>query len=143
MIDSAWFYQQLEKDGRSLRGMARTLGLDPSAVSRMLRGERKMTADEQDGIAEYLDVPMVEVAARRRGKALGLAERGQEPLIRDDKVSAQGKRGNGDTHGADNFLDRIRGRMAGTITVAPGVDLTEPADPDWARVYDDDYPISL
>lgn len=139
MIDSAWFYQQLEKDNRSLRGMARALGLDPSAVSRMLRGERKMTADEQDGIADYLGVPLAEVASRRRGEVLGLAERGQEPLIRDEEIVAQRK--NGDT--ADNFLDRIRGRMAGTVTVAPGVDLTEPADPDWARVYDDDYPVSL
>ena len=42
-------------------------GLDPSSVSRMLRGERKMTADEQDGIAAYLDVPLTDVAARRRG----------------------------------------------------------------------------
>jgi hypothetical protein len=29
--------------------------------------------------------------------------------------------------------------MKGTSIVAPGVDLTEPADPDWAKVYDDDY----
>jgi transcriptional regulator with XRE-family HTH domain len=143
MIDSAWFYQQLEKDGRSLRGMARALGLDPSAVSRMLRGERKMTAEEQDGIAAYLGVPMADVAARRRGDVLGFAEGGQEPLKRDDEAGVIGKRKDVDTNGADNFLDRIRGRMAGTVTLAPGVDLTEPADPDWARVYDDDYPVSL
>ena len=31
------------------------------------------------------------------------------------------------------------GSMKGTSIVAPGVDLTEPADPDWAKVYDDDY----
>jgi hypothetical protein len=29
--------------------------------------------------------------------------------------------------------------MKGTSIVTPGVDLTEPADPDWAKVYDDDY----
>jgi len=27
------------------------------------------------------------------------------------------------------------GWMAGTITIAPGVDLTEPADPNWGRKY--------
>lgn len=31
------------------------------------------------------------------------------------------------------------GLMKGTSIVAPGVDLTEPADPDWGKVYDDDY----
>ena len=28
------------------------------------------------------------------------------------------------------------GALAGTVRVAPGVDLTEPADPDWGAVYD-------
>ncbi|KRA42210.1 hypothetical protein [Devosia sp. Root635] len=31
------------------------------------------------------------------------------------------------------------GLMKGTSIIAPGVDLTEPADPDWGKVYDDDY----
>ena len=137
MIDSAWFYQQLEKEGRSLRAMARAHGLDPSSVSRMLRGERKMTADEQDGIAAYLGIPLTDVAARRRGEATGFAERGQEPLTMDGKA----QRGAGtaaEPAPGDNFYDRVRGRMKGTVTIAPGVDLTAPVDPEWAKVYDDD-----
>jgi hypothetical protein len=31
------------------------------------------------------------------------------------------------------------GAMKGTSIITPGVDLTEPADPDWGKVYDDDY----
>ena len=31
------------------------------------------------------------------------------------------------------------GSMKGTTIIMPGVDLTQPADPDWARVYEDDY----
>jgi hypothetical protein len=31
----------------------------------------------------------------------------------------------------------FRGFLEGTITVAPGVDLTQPADPDWGKVYDE------
>ena len=31
------------------------------------------------------------------------------------------------------------GMLKGTTIVAPGVDLTEPADPDWAKVFEDDY----
>ena len=146
MIDSAWFYQQLEKDGRSLRAMARAMGLDPSSLSRMLRGERRMTADEQDGIAAYLGVSLLEVAAHRRGEGRGFAEEGQEALKTDaDKAIASDKDSGGDFTSAvaDNFYDRIRGRMKGTVTIAPGVDLTAPVDPEWARVYDDDYPVSL
>ncbi len=29
------------------------------------------------------------------------------------------------------------GALKGVITIMPGVDLTEPADPDWGKVYDD------
>ncbi|MCD2181729.1 helix-turn-helix domain-containing protein [Rhizobium sp. GN54] len=146
MIDSAWFYQQLEKDGRSLRAMARALGLDPSSVSRMLRGERKMTADEQDGIAAYFGVSLLDVAARRRGEGRGFAEEGQEAFKTDaGRNSASAPEGGGAVGGkaghaaaTDNFYDRVRGCMKGTVTIAPGVDLTEPTDPEWAKVYDDD-----
>ena len=151
MIDSAWFYQQLEKEGRSLRGMARALGIDPSAASRMLRGERRMSAEEQDGIADYLGVALEEVAARRRGEGVGFAEEGQDAFVpekvmgpvRSDLVDH--KAGKRKSEEQKSFYERVRGRMAGTVTIAPGVDLTEPTDPDWARVYDDDcdYPLHL
>ena len=29
------------------------------------------------------------------------------------------------------------GALKGTVTIPPGVDLTEPADPDWGKVYDE------
>jgi hypothetical protein len=34
------------------------------------------------------------------------------------------------------------GWMKGTVRIAPGVDLTQPADPDWAQRIDDEYPTS-
>lgn len=37
------------------------------------------------------------------------------------------------------IISPLFGFMKGTTIIAPGVDLTAPADPDWARVYDDDY----
>jgi hypothetical protein len=33
--------------------------------------------------------------------------------------------------------DPIFGCMKGTLTLLPNVDLTEPADPDWGKVYED------
>lgn len=35
------------------------------------------------------------------------------------------------------------GCMKGTSIVLPGVDLTKPVDPEWAKVYDDDYDVKL
>ena len=143
MIDSEWFYRQLEKEGQSLRAMARALGLDPSAVSRMLKGERKMSAEEQDGIADYLGVSINEVATRRRGEVAGFAEKGQEGFVVDEPVGgytekpALLRRGQEDGE-PKSYYERVRGCMKGTITIPPGVDLTEPADPEWAKLYDDE-----
>jgi transcriptional regulator with XRE-family HTH domain len=150
MIDSEWFSRQLENEGRSMRDLAKALGLDPSSVSRMLRGERKMSADEQDGIALYLGLPLADVAARRRGDAQGFAERGQErlkmdveiagPLIKTGTYALAPENATDRLSGAGekSFYERVRGCMKGTVTIPPGVDLTEPTDPEWAKVYDDD-----
>ncbi|MCO6185601.1 helix-turn-helix transcriptional regulator [Rhizobium sp. L1K21] len=150
-MDSEWFYWQLGREGRSLSGLAKALGLDPSAVSRMLRGERKMSADEQDGIADYLGVSLNAVAARRRGDAAGFAEKGQESFEMDMEgadVAMAGRKPKSDTSKSASkaeigFLERIGNKMAGTVTIPAGVDITAPADPDWARVYDEDYDYPL
>ena len=36
-------------------------------------------------------------------------------------------------------MSPLFGSMKGTNFIAEGVDLTEPTDPDWGKVYDDDY----
>ncbi len=149
MIDSAWFYQQLEAKDRSVRDLARFLDLDPSSVSRMLRGERKMSAEEQDGIAAYLGLPLADVAARRKGDAPGFAAPEQAPFAMGDEMGMVrasrpehrpgGRLSPDGSETTLSFYERIRTKMAGTVTVLPGVDLTEPADPDWARAYDEDH----
>lgn len=151
MIDSAWFYGRLKAQGKTLEDLARALRLDPGAASRLLRGEQTMSAEEQDALALYLGVSLEEVAARRRGRPPGFAEDGQETFQAEKTAGSvqpgpagqdEGKR---DDEVHKSFYERVRGKMAGTVTIAPGVDLTEPTDPDWARVYDDDddYPLHL
>ncbi len=61
VIDKAWFFQQLEQSDKSLRGLARHLDVDPSAVSRMLDGRRRMKMEEANRIALFLGVPVSEV----------------------------------------------------------------------------------
>lgn len=156
VIDSSWFYEKLSERGSSLRDMARFMGLDPSAVSRMLSGERKMSAEEQDQIADYIGVPLGEVAAHRRGDLAGFAEKKQagyesaganpgemdEPPVKmfteDDVIYKDGKRWMELDDGTLLEVHPAWGCMKGTLTIMPGVDLTAPADPDWGKVYDDD-----
>jgi plasmid maintenance system antidote protein VapI len=149
-IDTAWFHQQLDLRNQSVRSLARFLEIDASAVSRMLKGERKMSADEQDQIAAFLGVSLDEVAARRRGERTGLAEnkqaaytiddavtktKAEQPMkmfTEDDVIYKDGKRYMEGPEGKLLEMHPIFGCMKGTITIAPGVDLTEPMDFEWS-----------
>lgn len=60
-MDGAWFTQALERVGASQADLARHLRLAPSAVSRLLKGERQMKPLEVVHIAAFLQVPEDEV----------------------------------------------------------------------------------
>jgi transcriptional regulator with XRE-family HTH domain len=155
VIDTAWFHQQLDAKGESVRGLARFMRVDPSAVSRMLKGERKMSADEQDQIANFLGSNLEEIAAHRRGEPVGFAEHKQAGYKADlhalypelasakmfteaDIIHKDGKRWMETADGELVELTPIFGCMKGTMTIPDDLDLTAPADPDWGKVYDDD-----
>ncbi len=146
-IESAWFYEKLAESGASLRDLARHMMLDPSAVSRLLNGDRKMSAEEQDSIAAFLRCSLGEVAAHRRGSAGGFAEEstpayqaqsfGTEPSVEmfteDDIVYKDGKRWMELEDGTLLELHPIFGCMEGTMTIMPDLDLTAPiADFEWS-----------
>jgi phage repressor protein C with HTH and peptisase S24 domain len=61
IMDSIWFHQALERAGASQADLARHLRLAPSAVSRMLRGERQMKQLETVQIAGFLGVSPDEI----------------------------------------------------------------------------------
>ena len=148
-IDTAWFHKQLEARGETVRGLARFMGLDPSAVSRMLKGERRMSADEQDDVSNFLGVNLEEIAIHRRGLAGGFGENTQSGYSADggtpgsvpssdrwftqeDIIYKDGKRWMEGRNGELVELHPAFGCMRGTITVMPGVDLTEPMDFEWS-----------
>lgn len=60
-IDKQWFMDRLTDQGKSVRGLARYMKKDASAVSRMLSGQRKMQMDEAAEIARFLSAPVSEV----------------------------------------------------------------------------------
>ena len=60
-MNTMWFQQALDKAGVSQADLARHLGLAPSAVSRMLKGERQMKLLEAVQTAAFLGVSQEEV----------------------------------------------------------------------------------
>lgn len=61
VVDKSWFHERLREKGRSTRALARHLDVDPSAVSRMFSGQRRMRMDEANAIALFLGTPVQEV----------------------------------------------------------------------------------
>ena len=49
-----WIRRGLLRSGKTQRGLAAALGIDPSGVNRMLKGERQLRADEIERVASYL-----------------------------------------------------------------------------------------
>lgn len=70
-IDKKWFFDKLEERKKSVRGLARHLEIDASAVSRMFAGQRKMQIEEAHSIARFLNAPLSEVL-RHSGVAIDL-----------------------------------------------------------------------
>src|SRR5713226_5107387 len=60
-MDAIWFQQTLERAGASQADLARHLRLAPSAISRMLKGERQMKLLEAQQVAAFLGVSQDDV----------------------------------------------------------------------------------
>ena len=106
-MDTNWFHEALKRVGKTQADLARELGLLPSAVSRMLRGERGMKALEAVQVAQALGVAPEEVLIRagepsppqtepaRRGRPPRLALPAAPILHRDTMpIRSTGRGGN-------------------------------------------------
>ncbi len=128
-LDKEWFFGRLAARGLSLRGMAKAMRLDPSALSRIVSGERSLKAGEQDTMAGLLGVSIEEVAAHRMNDAVqgGFSEMQQTEL----KPPVSADQGRAKTP----YRHPAWGAMKGMITILPDVDLTEPSYEDWKKLY--------
>jgi len=95
-MDTAWFLAALDRAGVSQADLARHLRLAPSAVSRMLKGDRQMKLLEAAQTASFLGVSQDEVLRRASGEMPGGAppegprRRGRPPLAVTAMRSATG-----------------------------------------------------
>jgi phage repressor protein C with HTH and peptisase S24 domain len=111
-MDGSWFTGALERVGASQADLARHLRLAPSAVSRMLKGERQMKPLEVVHIAAFLRVPEEEVlrhavdsAARAPAPDAPRPGRGRPPSTGASSVA-------GSSAGLTQSSDRIPIRSA-------------------------------
>lgn len=68
-IDRAWFLARMEERDLTVRGLAKIMKRDPSTISLMLRGIRKISTDEAVMLAELFNVKSPEIL-RRAGAPL-------------------------------------------------------------------------
>ncbi|MEO5326366.1 helix-turn-helix transcriptional regulator [Mesorhizobium sp. CC13] len=124
-VDKFWFDEKFDQKGLSLRDVAKAIGIDPGALSRTLNGKRKISVVEVAKIATVLGVSQSEVLSHVTANVAGakLAEREVDRT----------------TRGAPNRRHPLFGCMKGVLTIPPGVDLTEPADPGLADYLDRKY----
>src|SRR6516225_3411199 len=72
-MDAIWFHQSLERIGATQADLARHLRLAPSAVSRMLKGERQMKQLETVQVASFLRVSLEAVLRHAVAETPGAA----------------------------------------------------------------------
>jgi phage repressor protein C with HTH and peptisase S24 domain len=90
LMDIQWIRDGLKKPGKNQRGLASALGVDPSAVNRLLKGTRQLKAAEIEKAQVYFGLADEQPAFSKRPlpdptrydlpplKVLGMAEGGPE-----------------------------------------------------------------
>ena len=78
-MDAQWFQQALERAGASQADLARHLRLAPSAISRMLKGERQMKILEAVQTAQFLNATQEEVLRHAGAETPPMAPRTEPP----------------------------------------------------------------
>lgn len=113
-----WIERGLQKPGKSKKGLASALGRFPSAVTKLMQGERAIKADEIPVISDYLDEPppaMPGLDTRPRPEVVRVAEGRLHPVLVAGPVQA----------GAFIPIDEFDQSEPETFY--------EPADPDFPR----------
>lgn len=79
-VNKHWFEAQISNRKLSQRRLAALLGLDPSAMSLMLAGKRKMSVTEAGEVSKHLGVP-VEDVLRHAGVAVPTNTEKSVPIV--------------------------------------------------------------
>jgi transcriptional regulator with XRE-family HTH domain len=120
-IDKAWFDHRMKEKKLSLRKVAKLMDVDPSALSRVFNGKRRMQVDEIGKIATILNESKSAVLAHL--DIAGASELPATPSAPKDKASTRNR------HPGFGF-------MKGQIIIQDGFDVTKPFDDEaWDEGY--------
>lgn len=125
-VDKQWFLDRQAEKSLSLRKMAKLMDIDPSALSRMLNGQRKIKPSEIRSMAGILGTSDAEILAHIVGKGATTA------VVSESSAAA--------------FVNKSRaarisdhpgfGFMKGLIKIEDGFDITGPfGDEPWDEGY--------
>ncbi|MEI5681311.1 MULTISPECIES: helix-turn-helix domain-containing protein [unclassified Mesorhizobium] len=129
-VDKAWFDRRMKEKNLSLRTVAKLMDVDPSALSRVFNGKRRIQVDEIGKIATILN--------ESKSAVLAHIEVGGAPELSatSSALMDDGLRGGP----ADKASTRGRhpgfGFMKGQIIIQDGFDVTKPFDDEaWDEGY--------
>lgn len=60
-MNTQWFQSRIKDIGKSQRGLALVLGIDPAQVTNLLKGRRRMQLPEAAAIAAFLNASVEDV----------------------------------------------------------------------------------
>ncbi|RYG79510.1 MAG: hypothetical protein EON59_16055 [Alphaproteobacteria bacterium] len=140
VLDSDWLDERLRTVGGNRTGIAKLLGtsgkgVDRSQVTRLVNGARKLKDREVGPVATYLKCS-VEDVARWAGLSPDAARYGFGEM-KPAQFEPTPSEGKAKPAPQDKGRHPIFGIWKGKVTLLPDYDYTQPADPDWGKVYDD------
>jgi len=79
--DQKWFSDKIRDRNLTQRALAKLLEMDPSSLSLLLHGKRRMRVEQAAEIARLLNVPVEDVMRRAGADVVGSSERNAIPLV--------------------------------------------------------------
>ncbi|NIA70235.1 helix-turn-helix transcriptional regulator [Pelagibius litoralis] len=99
-MEKQWFQQRLRQLGKTQRGLAKHMGLDPSRITEILNESRSIKIEEAVEIADYLETPLDDLVTklgasiargiRASSLVVGYVGAGETVLSIDDHAKGSG-----------------------------------------------------
>ena len=135
-LDGDQLDRWLSAVGSNRSRLANTLDRNRSAITNLIKGTRQLRLDEAPVIAHHVHVPLEAVLEWAGLSMAGIKKGGFEEMTQSEfiqkhpPVAPKSTEAKGKHHPA-------WGIWKGRVTVLPDVDYTQPADPEWGKVYED------
>ena len=134
MVNLGEELRRLRKSLRKTQGeFGQMLGAPQATISKWERGVQKPSAEHINRLSRLLGLPIAELlGGRAEQEERGFGEMKQTQFEPEPPQADIGK-----TPPQVKGAHPLFGIWKGKVTLLPDYDYTQPADPDWGKVYDD------